>query len=109
MGVGVAGKGDQPCFHISPNPFLNFMCARGTKVLHDRLFVAMLHGARCGSFNGIETWYADRRSCVLSDVVRHYRDPSQSSTLCLVLSPSGVPLQPAASSSRRNPKDIFLF
>ena len=109
VGVGVAGKGDQPCFHISPNPFLNTMCARGTKVLHDRLLVEMLHGATCGSFNGIETWYADRRSCVLSDVVRHYRDPSQSSALCLVLSPSGVPLQPAASSSRRDLNNIFLF
>lgn len=109
VGVGVAGKGDQPCFHISPNPFLDFMSDRRTKVLHDSLFVAMLHAARCGAFNGIETWYADRRSCVLSDVVRYYRDPSKSSTLCLVLSPSGVPLQPAASFSRRDPKDIFCF
>ena len=104
VGVGVGGNADRPCFHISPDRFLD--CIRRTKVLHDGLLVEMLHSARAGVSNGIQTWSAERNSCVLHDVLRYY-DKRGSSTLCLVLSPSGVSLVPPSSYERREPEDIF--
>ena len=108
VGVGGGSHAEHPCFHISPDTFLDFMVSCRTKVLHDRLLVQMLHRARAGEVNGIETWYAKRNSCVLRDVLHHYDEPGASS-LCLVLSPSGVALQPPTSCERREPDDIFCL
>ena len=108
VGVGGGSHAEHPCFHISPDTFLDFMVSCRTKVLHDRLLVQMLHKARAGEVNGIETWYAKRNSCVLRDVLHHYDEPGASS-LCLVLSPSGVALQPPTSCERREPDDIFCL
>ena len=104
VGVGVGGNAEVPCFHISPNKFLK--ATRHKKILHDGLLVEMLHHATAGVSNGIQTWSAERGSCVLQDVLRYYDKPG-SSTLCLVLSPTGVVLVPSSSRERREPGDIF--
>lgn len=106
VGVGAGSYGDLPCFHISPDRFLNVLSSRGTKALHDGLLVKMLHDARTGVNNGIEAWYAPRDRCVLSDVLRYYGE-DRPSTLCLVLSPEGVPLQPSPACEARALDDIF--
>ena len=106
VGVGVGGYGDMPCFHLDPDRFLHSLVQRGKKVLHDGLLVGELYAARTGQDNGIYTWSARRDTCVLSDVLRHYSQDS-STTLVVVLSPSGVVLHPPSSSDRREPCDIW--
>ena len=96
-----------PSFHIAPDIFLEFLVDNGKKVLYDGLLVEMLYAAKTGLDNGISTWWSERDTCVVSDVLQYY-DQDRSSTLVLVLSPGGVMLTPPSSYERREPDDIWV-
>ena len=95
-----------PCFHLDPDSFLHSLVKRKKKVLYDGLLVQELYAATQGQDNGITTWYAERDTCVLSDVLRYYGQDS-STTLVLVLSPSGELMTPPSSFERRDVADIW--
>jgi len=107
VGIGVGGHGRMPCFHLDPDRFLQSIMQRFNKTLYDIPLLQELHGARQGLDNGITTWNAERETCVLKDVLQYYGQ-SSSSTLVLVLSPSGVLLTPTSLAERRETDDIVF-
>ena len=107
VGVGVGGRGKMPCFHIDPDRLISSLVKRGQMALYDGLMVQELYEARHGRKNGIETWSAQRDSCVLSDVLQYY-NLDISTTLVLVLSPGGILLEPPSGTERKQPGDIWF-
>ena len=107
VGVGVGGRDEMPCFHIDPDRLLASLVKRGKMALYDGLMVQELYEASYGRDNGIATWFAERDSCVLSDVLQYY-NLDNSTTLVLVLSPRGILLEPPTGTERKQPGDIWF-
>ena len=105
VGVGSGAQGPKPCFHIEPDSFLNSLAIQGKKVLHDAAMVEQLYLAQ-RYYNGISLWSTPEDSCAVEDFLEYY-GLNLASTLILVLSPLGVPLQPPSGYARRQPHNIY--